>query len=80
MKIMGIPLLIQWNKFHPGTSFFIPCVERRAVEKYVLAEAKRLKIPVLTKQVVEHNILGLRVWRVDATVPPHSPIELISPG
>jgi hypothetical protein len=73
---MGTPLLIQWNKFHPGTSFFIPCIERRAVEKYVLAEATRLKIPVVTKQVVENNIFGLRVWRVDATVAPHSPVGL----
>ena len=72
MEITGLPLLIEWDKFQPGTSFFIPCTDRREVERFVRHEAKRLRIEVVTKQVVENNILGLRVWRPDATVPPHS--------
>jgi hypothetical protein len=72
MKIYNLPLLIEWNKFQPGSSFFIPCLDRRAMEKQVLAEAKRLKVEVLCKHVVENNMYGLRVWRVGNTIPPHS--------
>lgn len=73
MQVMGLPLLIEWEKFHPGTSFFIPCIDRRAVQRFVMQEARRLRIPVVCKQVVENRIYGLRVWRLDAIVAPHSP-------
>lgn len=72
MKILGMPLLIEWDKLKPGTSFFIPCTDRREIERWVLAEADRIQVPVITKQVVENNIYGLRVWRPDVTVPSHS--------
>lgn len=72
MKIFNLPIVIEWNKFAPGTSFFIPCVDRRRMEKQVLAEAKRLKVDVLCKHVVENNMYGLRVWRVEPRMDPHS--------
>lgn len=75
---MGLPILIEWPKFQPGTSFFIPCVNRRAVDRFVRQEAKRLRVGVMTKQVVENNILGLRVWRVSDTVRPHSSLPVRS--
>ena len=71
MQVMGLPILIEWDKFHPGTSFFIPCVDRRSVQRFVMQEAQRLKIPVVCKQVVERKVYGLRVWRLDVIVPPH---------
>ena len=64
MKIYNLPILVRWDKFQPGTSFFIPCIDRKQMEKMVLAEAKRLKVDVLCKQVIENNVYGLRVWRV----------------
>lgn len=63
---------IEWNKFHPGTSFFIPCVHRMKMEKFILAEAQRIKVPVLCKRVIEHGLYGLRVWRLSDTVRLHS--------
>lgn len=72
MKIMGLPLLIEWDKFKPGTSFFVPCIDRRLTERFVREEAARIKTDVICKQVVERGVYGLRVWRVDATIPPHS--------
>jgi hypothetical protein len=71
MQVMGLPILIEWDKFHPGTSFFIPCVDRRSVQRFVMQEAQRLKIPIVCKQVVERKVYGLRVWRLDVIVPPH---------
>ena len=73
MEVMGLPLVIEWAKFKPGTSFFIPCVDRKAVERFVKSEVVRHHLSVVCKQVVENGVYGLRVWRIDATVPPHSP-------
>lgn len=72
MQVMGLPLLIEWDKFKPGTSFFIPCLDRKAVERFVTQEARRLQLDVICKQVIEKGVYGLRVWRIDATVRPHS--------
>jgi hypothetical protein len=72
MQVLGLPILIEWDKFQPGTSFFIPCLDRRGMERFVRAEARRLRLNVICKQVVENKVYGLRVWRIDATVPPHS--------
>lgn len=72
MKIYNLPILVRWDKFQPGSSFFIPCIDRRAMEKEVLKEANRLKVEVLCKHVVENNMYGLRVWRVPPRMPLHS--------
>lgn len=72
MKIHNLPVLVKWNKFVPGSSFFIPCIDRKGMEKQVLAEAERLKVDVLCKHVVENNMYGLRVWRVDPRMTSHS--------
>lgn len=73
MEVMGLPLLIEWDKFQPGTSFFVPCLDRRAVERFVRQEAARLRLNVVCKQVVESGVYGLRVWRMEDILPPHSP-------
>ena len=65
LTILNLPLLIQWEKFKPGTSFFVPCIDRKLTQRFVEAEAARLEIKVLCKQVVEKGKYGLRVWRVD---------------
>lgn len=65
LTILNLPLLIQWEKFKPGTSFFVPCIDRRLTQRFVEAEAARLEIRVLCKQVVEKGKYGLRVWRLD---------------
>jgi hypothetical protein len=64
LTILNLPLLIQWEKFKPGTSFFVPCIDRKLTQRFVEAEAARLEIKVLCKQVVEKGKYGLRVWRV----------------
>lgn len=72
MKIYSLPVLVEWNKFVPGSSFFIPCIDRRDVEKQLLSEAERLKVNVLCKHVIENDVYGLRVWRIDPRMPLHS--------
>jgi len=66
MRILNIPLLIKWDKFKPGTSFFVPCIDRKLTQRFVEEEAKRLKFNIICKQVIEKGVYGLRVWRDEA--------------
>ena len=52
---------------------FIPCLDRKEVERFITQEAARLRLNVVCKQVVENKVYGLRVWRIDDIVHPHSP-------
>jgi len=62
--------MIEWTKFQPGTSFFVPCLNRAQVQRYILKEVQRLKIErVVCKQVIENHVYGLRVWRDDPILP-----------
>jgi hypothetical protein len=72
VRILNLPLLIQWEKFKPNTSFFVPCLDRKLTERFVKAEARRLGLNVVCKQVIEKGKYGLRVWRIEDTISPHS--------
>jgi hypothetical protein len=63
LLLSNLSIHIEWEKFKPGTSFFIPCLNRKEVEGYIQKEAARLRIPVVCKAVVEKGKYGLRVWR-----------------
>jgi hypothetical protein len=71
LKIMNLPLLIQWEKFKPGTSFFVPCIDRALTERFVTTEARRLQINIICKHVIEKGKYGVRVWRIDGILEPH---------
>jgi len=64
MKVHGISFEIDWGKFKPGRTFFIPCLDLDAAKKEVEAVAKRLRYSVEMKGVVENGVKGLRVWRI----------------
>jgi len=72
LTILNQPLLIRWEKFKPGTSFFVPCIDRRLTQRFVTTEARRMGFEVICKQVVEKGRYGLRVWRVSDTIESHS--------
>lgn len=62
---MNVPLLIQWKKFKPETSFFVPCIDRALTERFIQTEARRLGLTVICKHVIEKGKYGVRVWRTD---------------
>jgi hypothetical protein len=68
--------MIQWEKFKPGTSFFVPCLDRKLTERFINVEARRLGLNVICKQVVEKGKYGLRVWRVEDIINPHSSTDI----
>jgi hypothetical protein len=63
LHLLNLSIWIDWAKFKQGTSFFVPCLDRSEVEKFVREEAERLRIQVVCKHVVERGRYGLRVWR-----------------
>jgi len=65
LKLMNVPLLIQWEKFKPETSFFVPCIDRALTERFIQTEARRLGLTVICKHVIEKGKYGVRVWRTD---------------
>lgn len=63
MRIESVSYRINWSKFRRGMSFFVPCIDTKTGKAEVARVAKRLKIPLITKVVIEDGIKGLRVWR-----------------
>jgi hypothetical protein len=72
MIILGLPLLIEWHKFQPGTSFFVPCLNRREVQRFITQESARHGLDVISKQVVEKGVYGVRAWRKEVILHTHS--------
>lgn len=72
MKVFNLSLLVRWDKFKPGASFFVPCINRREVQRFIQQECRRFGVEVTCKQVIEKGVYGVRAWRKTATIPPHS--------
>jgi hypothetical protein len=64
MQVEKVSYQIDWRKFKRGTSFFIPCLNPKEAKQEIFRTTNRLKIPILTKVVIDEGIRGLRVWRV----------------
>lgn len=64
LHLLNLSIWIDWGKFVPGTSFFIPCLDYHPVQDYVEKEASRLRMQVVCKRTVEKGKYGLRVWRM----------------
>ena len=64
MLTNGTDYQIDWPKFLPGTSIFIPAVDIEAARKAILKEAERLEFDCAMKVVIENDIQGVRVWRL----------------
>ena len=56
--------LINWQRFKPGTSFFVPCIDVEAARRSVAEVTRRLRIKTVDKVTIQDGVKGLRVWRV----------------
>lgn len=63
MEIETVRYRINWVKFKPGYSFFVPCVNPANARKELEAFTKPRNIKVITKVVITDGVQGLRVWR-----------------
>ena len=64
MKIETVHYEVNWAKFRKGYSFFVPCIDTAKAKTELDRVARRLKMKLLMKVVIEEGIKGLRVWRV----------------
>jgi hypothetical protein len=64
MRIQGIKFEVDWTKFKPGRTFFLPCLDINAAKTEVKTVCNRLKFKVEMRGVIENGIRGLRVWRI----------------
>lgn len=60
----GIRIVVDWLRFTPGASIFIPCLNLEKCEVQVKTVAARKRWKIQTQIWVQNNILGLRVWRI----------------
>jgi hypothetical protein len=70
MIIHGITFDIDWDKFKPYSSFFIPCLDWEAAREVVFDECEKRGIPVVIRFSVEDNIRGIRTWRIKEEAAP----------
>tara|TARA_R100001377_G_scaffold10270_1_gene5189 strand:- start:392 stop:592 length:201 start_codon:yes stop_codon:yes gene_type:complete len=65
IELHGIHFDIEWDKFEPHSSFFIPCLDIKEAKRVVTAEVKRRKVKVRIKTMTLDGVRGIRVWRVE---------------
>lgn len=64
MRLAGVEYDINWRKFTPGKSIFIPCLNTREVEDQLVRFTRQYRLKVLTKVCIVDGIKGLRIWRL----------------
>ena len=64
IQIHGITFDIEWDKFKPSSSFFIPCLNTKEAKRVLKIACKHRKCKVRMKVVVENKVRGVRVWRL----------------
>lgn len=60
----GVRVVVDWSKFTPGASVFIPCVNTtKAINDLVLATGIS-KSDIEKRVRIENGKYGVRVWRI----------------
>jgi hypothetical protein len=60
----GVRIIVDWEKFLPGTSVFIPAVKTNAAITQLLAAARIKRNQIEVRVCVEGGKHGVRVWRL----------------
>ena len=59
----GVVIVVDWDLMKVGHSIFIPCINVKLALKQVKKIFERKGWKLRAKVSIEHNILGLRIWR-----------------
>jgi len=62
MEVEQITYVIDWDRFIPGSSFFIPCLDPKKATKIVMAATTEKGFKVYIRKELHEGISGLRVW------------------
>jgi hypothetical protein len=60
----GVRIVLNWDKFGPGTSMFVPCINTTDAIAQLHKISRRLGYRVMVKVVIEYTRLGVRIWRM----------------
>jgi hypothetical protein len=60
----GVRIIVDWDKFTPGASVFIPAINTEKAVKHVLTASKLEKHEVKYRVRVEGGKYGVRIWRL----------------
>jgi hypothetical protein len=60
----GVRIVVDWSKFTPGTSVFIPCINTKLAIDHVSDACGIRKSELKHRVCVENGRYGLRVWRM----------------
>jgi len=60
----GIRVVIDWDKFTPGASVFIPCLDTAKAVEHLVEAAKINKQDIAKRVRIENGKYGVRVWRL----------------
>lgn len=69
MKIHTIEYEVDWDKFKPYSSFFIPALNWKYAKHIVKEECKKRGFLVVIRLAIEDGVRGIRVWRVHKRIP-----------
>jgi len=64
LEIEGVRVVIDWDEFIVGSSFFIPCIDDSSVKNKLATLAAAQEIKIKTRARIENGLWGVRVWRV----------------
>jgi len=60
----GVTVIVDWDQFSVGSSFFVPCIDTENCKEQVLKVAKEKKFTVEVRRRIEDGKWGVRFWRV----------------
>jgi len=60
----GIQIVVDWDKFLPGASVFVPCINTTAATSQLGKIAAEKDWEIDTRVRIENGNRGVRVWRI----------------
>jgi hypothetical protein len=60
----GVRMVVDWDKFMPGSSVFIPCINTGKALEHVIAAGELDKGSLEKRVGIENGKYGVRIWRM----------------
>jgi hypothetical protein len=60
----GVRIVVDWDKFKPGASVFIPCINTNKAIEHLTKATRITKKDIAQRVRVENGKYGVRVWRL----------------
>lgn len=60
----GVRIVIDWSRFVPGASVFIPCINTEKAIRHLTKAAEVSSADIVQRIRIEDGKYGVRVWRL----------------